>query len=232
MSEHSRTRSCAALVLAFLAIAIVPGIANGARASLARDATAQATGGALLGPGMTQGSHQAFRWIKRPDGRWVWAIPLNLVASARIGVRAHQAGALFGFSWFVQNYNNGLCMSSYPDVSGSVIDQYTCNQSNNQLWLYGAGPDGTYRMMSDGATGLCMDNYQWTFRDDNPQILYPCGEGAVQAEAYDVVGPELGGYSFIETEPTSHGYCLSTLGLSGAIDEWTCIADDGNQAFN
>jgi Ricin-type beta-trefoil lectin domain-like len=173
------------------------------------------------------------RWVNL-HGRRVYGVPIVFQRDRHGRFIAHAA---WGNASQLKNAGSGLCMSSYPNKAGARVNQYACNGSINQQWLYGEGTGGHYNIFAYGGNKLCLDNSQGRLANGNSQILWGCFDGADTPRGYAIGGSATAGaymFHLAKGPGASSNYCLTSLGNRSAgspIVEWVCNKYSANQAF-
>jgi hypothetical protein len=166
-------------------------------------------------------------------GKRVWGVRVTLQVG-RKRIVAHIASADSH-----RNRGSGLCMSSYPNTKGHEVDQYSCNGSGNQTWIYYQGTLAEPYLGAYGspAGSLCLNNYGGGFSDGNKQALWSCSSNS-SAMWYQAGISNFSGYDLVHLFDGPGSWskmCLTTLGdtsQGSPIEEWTCNRGAANQSFD
>jgi hypothetical protein len=226
--------ACAAIavVVAGLAVAAFAGTAVGHSES-----GAKAKAAAHVGLGLSPSLMKSARWITLRDGQRVYGVPLTIRVSGG-KLLAHPAS--YGGCAYCSahaNYGSGQCMSSYPNTQGSPIEEYTCNNSANQEWVYASYTDNEPYLFAYNTNHLCLNNYGFSFSNGNKMALWSCSSGSV-AMWFGAGASNYSGYELIHLFASYQKWsnqCVTVLPnrpAGSAVEEWTCDRGSTWQAFN
>jgi hypothetical protein len=225
-----------------LAIAVI--VTGFAVAAFAGTAAGHGQGGAVhtattahVGLGLSPSLMKSARWITLKDGKRVYGVPMTVrVSGGKLLAHPASYGGC-GYCTARVNYGSGMCMSSYPNSQGSGVDQFSCNNSANQEWVYATLTDGEPYLFAYNSNNLCLNNYGFSFSNGNQMALWSCdssstsmwfGAGASNYGGYDLI------HLFQGFGTWSH-QCLTVLPgrpSGSAVEEWTCDKTSVWQAFS
>ncbi|MFK4105329.1 RICIN domain-containing protein [Streptomyces sp. NPDC019531] len=123
----------------------------------------------------------------------------------------------------VMNAASGRCLDAKAagTANGTVVQQYSCNNSTAQQWSFTATSDGYVRINNGNATGQVVDVADVSNADNAPVHLWSYGGGANQQ--WLPVDEGGGAYHFVNR---NSGKCLDDPGASTADSvqfvQYTC----------
>jgi chitinase len=133
----------------------------------------------------------------------------------------------------VVNKGNGLCVGSIggATVSGTAVDQYTCNGSTGQSWVFTAVGSGYYTVGSGNGSGQVWDVTGGTGATANGALIELWTYGGDSNDQWQPVSEGGGYYHFVAR---NSGKCLDVPGgtttLKAQLQQWTCNGG-ANQSF-
>lgn len=180
------------------------------------------------------------RWVTL-HGRRVLVAPV----SAAVGKASVASGAIPWES--VRDAGTGLCLSSYPHEVGHGVEQWPCNGSYNQSWVYihdgpgwGLSNEGMVVNTPQGPANGCLDNRGGeVFKNGNPQIMWPCdGDGWNLGLTYSSGVAQRPGTLLIHTNDFAYHdgktWCVTSYpntSPGSTMAEWVCNKYSLNQSF-
>jgi Ricin-type beta-trefoil lectin domain len=142
---------------------------------------------------------------------------------------------------YIYDRNSGKCLEvpGYSTTAGTQIDQWTCVNQNNVLWLWDHVAQYEYVVRSGNSTGagLCLNVKGNSMANGAAIIQWPCDTyGNTKNEVWFLYTTKVAnGYAWYEIESESSRKCLSINGgskLNGAkLIQYTCDLNSNNENF-
>jgi len=171
------------------------------------------------------------------------------VLVAPVSAAAEKASVASGaIPWeSVRDAGTGLCLSSYPHEVGHGVEQWPCNGSYNQSWVYihdgpgwGLSNEGMVVNTAQGPANGCLDNRGGEiFKNGNPQIMWPCdGDGWNLGLTYSSGVAQRPGTLLIHTNDFAYHdgktWCVTSYpnkSPGSTMAEWVCNKYSLSQSF-
>lgn len=237
MKRFSRSRAPARLTI----VVIVAGLAVAALTSTAvghgQGNAGKANPSAHVGLGLSPTVMKSARWITLKTGKRVYGVPVTVkISGGKLLAHPASYGACAWCSARV-NRGSGMCMSSYPNTQGQAIEQYTCNNSPNQEWVYALGADYEPYLYAANTKNLCLNNYGFSFSNGNQMALWSCNSTST-AMWFGAGASNYSGYLLIHLFKAFGTWSLQCVTVlpnrppGSAVEEWTCDKTSVWQAFS